>query len=105
MIDRRAFAVGLFRLRPGPHQFVQVAGFELVGIPRQGGQVADAVVAGAGLEGVVKGEGGQHRVAAGTAALDQQPLRVREVPGHQIFGAEQTSSTLVMPQLPFRRSR
>jgi hypothetical protein len=62
--------VKLDRLRPGPDQTVQIAALELVGVAGQRLEVADPVVAGAGPEDVVEGEGAERRVAAGAAAGD-----------------------------------
>ena len=57
-------------------QAVQVARLELVRVRGQRLEVADAVVAGAGLEDVAEGQRAQRGVAAGAAAADRQALAV-----------------------------
>ena len=57
-----------------------------MGVAGEGGQVGDAVVAGAGGEGVPEGERGESRVAAGAAAADEQLARVRLAAGGEGLG-------------------
>ena len=76
-VNRRALHVEVFRRRIRSDQRVEIARFELVRVARQHFDVADSVVAGACLEGVVKGERGERRVAAGAAAPDDQASRRR----------------------------
>src|SRR5262245_39882654 len=52
VIKRRALAIPGFLLRIRPDQPVEIARFELVGVARERGHVADAVVARAALEEV-----------------------------------------------------
>ena len=50
VVDRRALAIQRRGLGLRPDQAVEVAALELVGVPGQRLQIADAVVAGAGPE-------------------------------------------------------
>ena len=72
----RALAVEIGAGGPGADQAVEVARLELVGVPRQGLEVADAVVAGPGRELVAEGQQTQRRVASRAAAAGQQARRI-----------------------------
>jgi hypothetical protein len=75
-VDGGALVIQVFVFRVGTDQVVEVARFELVGIVDEGGQVANAVMAGASLEDLAEGEGTKSGVAPGAATADGQALRV-----------------------------
>ena len=54
VIDRRPLAVQSLALRQGSDNPVEIPAFKLVGVPGQGHQVTDTVVAGARREGVTE---------------------------------------------------
>lgn len=76
VVGRRALPVELLGLRIGADQPVEVVGLELVGVLGQRPQVRDAVVAGAGVEGVVERKRRQDDEPAGAAAPDCQTVAV-----------------------------
>ena len=84
MVDRRACAVDLVRLGFRGDQVFVVVRLELVRVGVESRQVGHAVIAGAGFEHVVEGEGGQGRQAAGAAAADQQALGVGQAAVGQV---------------------
>ena len=57
-----------------------------MGVGGQGSEIGHAVAAGAGREGVVEGQRGQHGEAPGAGAPDEEPLGVGVAPVHQIAG-------------------
>src|SRR6266536_425560 len=65
VIERRALAIARLLLRIGSDQPVEIARLELVGVARQRGDVAHAVIASPALKEVVEGQRRQGRVAAG----------------------------------------
>src|SRR5215211_6565736 len=77
-VYRRALHVEVRAPWVGPDQAVEVARLELVGLPRQGLDIADAEVARAGGERILERERAERRVAARAAAGDHQPLSVHE---------------------------
>ena len=84
--ERRALAVEVGPFGIGADESVEVARLELVGVAGEGGEIGDAVVAGAGGEGVPEGERGEGGVAAGAAAADEQLARVRLAAGGERLG-------------------
>ena len=84
MVDRRALAVALGRLRIRADEAVEVARLELVRVARERLEVADAVVARAGGERVGRGQRAQRRVAAGAGAADRHPAAVDLAGGGQV---------------------
>src|SRR5215475_8596707 len=84
VIERRAFAVARLLLWIRSDQPVEIARLELVGVARERGDVAHAVIAGPALKEVAEGQRRQGRVAAGAAAADDashgidSPLRCEE---------------------------
>ena len=76
VIERRALAIARFLLRIGSDQPVEIARLELVGVARERGDVAHAVIARPALEEVAEGERRERRVAAGAAAADDAALAV-----------------------------
>ncbi len=72
--ERSRYVVGGLRVRSD--ETVHVARLELVRVPRQRLEVADAELADAGGEDVAEGQCRERRVAAGAAALDREALRV-----------------------------
>ena len=74
VVEGRTGAVHLPLRRPLADQPIEIPCLELVCIRRQHLQVADAVVARAGPEGVVERERGQRGVATGAAAADREAL-------------------------------
>ncbi len=75
-MDGRAFDVARLGLRVGTDQLVEIMGLELVGVAGQRFEVADAVIACAGLEDVAKGKGAQGGVTAGAAAAYGKALGI-----------------------------
>src|SRR5262245_16390787 len=76
VIERRALAIARFLLRIRSDQPVEIARLELVGVARERGDVAHAVIAGSALKEVAEGQRRQRRVAAGAAAADDASLAV-----------------------------
>ena len=75
-IQGRAFPIGVAGGGIRSDEPVQVPGLEFVGIPGEGLQVADPVVAGPGAEGIFKGQRRQGGIAAGAAAGDNEAFLV-----------------------------
>src|SRR5213078_1807304 len=71
-------------LRPAAQQGLVIHRLELVRVLVKDLQVADAEVAGAGLEEVRRRERSQDRVAAGAAAGDRDPIAVDEAALDQV---------------------
>src|SRR6266516_5167084 len=76
VIERRTLAIARFLLWIGSDQPVEIARLELVGVARERGDVAHAVIAGPALKEVAEGQRRQSRVAAGAAAADDASLAV-----------------------------
>src|SRR5881227_545402 len=76
VVDRRALAPQLLRLRIRADERVVVVKLELVRVAEQELEVGDAVRGDPGREVVTDREREQGRVAAGTAARDQHPLGI-----------------------------
>src|SRR5215472_5011436 len=76
MIKRRALAIARFLLRIWSDQPVEIARLELMGVARERGDVAHAVMASPALKEVAEGQRRQGRVAAGAAAADDASLAV-----------------------------
>ena len=85
-VNRRPRAIGGLHGGIRPHEPIHVARLELVGVARQHFEIADAVVAGAGLERVVERQRRERRVAAGAAAARDEPRGVRLPRRHQVRG-------------------
>src|SRR6185436_9606519 len=68
VIERRALAIARFLLRIGSDQPVEITRLEFVGVARERGDVAHAVIASSALKEVAEGQRRQGRVAAGAAA-------------------------------------
>ena len=86
VVQGRAGAVHLAVGGPLADQPIEIAGLELVGVGGEHLEVADPVVARAGPERVVEGEGGEGGIAARAAAADREAGGVGaaglgEVPG------------------------
>src|SRR5215212_51019 len=77
-VYRRALGVEVSPIRVGSDQAVEITRLELVGLPRQGLDVADAEMARAGGERIPERERAERCVAACAAAGDHQPLSVHE---------------------------
>ncbi len=86
VVDWRTLQIQVPAFRVRADQAVQIAGLELVGLFGQALQIADAVVAGAGLEDLLEGQGGQGGVPAGAASVDGQPVSVGFAPADQMQG-------------------
>src|SRR5215472_18849764 len=76
VIERRALAIARFLLRIRSDQPVEVARLELMGVAREGSDVAHAVMTSPALKEVAEGQRRQRRVAAGAAAADDASLAV-----------------------------
>ena len=76
MVQRGSLPVDPLGRGPRPHELVEVARLELVGVGRQHGEVADAVEARPGGEGVRERQCGEGREPAGTSTADQHPVAV-----------------------------
>src|SRR5438094_2936959 len=85
-MDRRPFPVDVSILRPPPQQGLVIHRLELVRVLVKDLQVADAEVAGAGLEEIRRGQGSQDGVSAGAAAGDRYPIAVDQAALDQIAG-------------------
>src|SRR5215212_4195489 len=84
-VYRRALDVEVRALWVGSDQAVEITRFELVGLPRQSLDVADAEVARAGGESIPERERAERGVAARASAGDHQPLSIHEpAPGEVI---------------------
>src|SRR5262245_4804711 len=76
VIERRALAIARFLLRIRSDQPVEIARLELMGVAREGSDVAHAVMTSPALKEVAEGQRRQGRVAAGAAAADDASLAV-----------------------------
>src|SRR5262249_41507972 len=76
VIERRALAIARFLLRIRSDQPVEIARLELMGVAREGSDVAHAVMTSPALKEVAEGQRRQRRVAAGAAAADDASLAV-----------------------------
>src|SRR5262249_3319815 len=76
VIERRALAIARFLLWIRSDQPVEIARLELMGVARERGDVAHAVMASPPLKEVAEGQPRQGRVGAGTAAADDASLAV-----------------------------
>ena len=76
VIERRALAIAGFLQRIGSDQPVEIARLEFVGVARERGDVAHAVIASPTLKEVAEGQRRQSRVATGAAAADDASLAV-----------------------------
>src|SRR5262249_46067484 len=76
MKKRRALAIARFLWRIWSDQPVEIARLELMGVARERGDVAHAVMASPALKEVAEGQRRQGRVAAGAAAADDASLAV-----------------------------
>src|SRR5262245_41480874 len=76
MIEWRALAIPCFLLGIGSDQRVEIARLELVGVARERGDIAYAVIARPALKEVAEGQRRQGRVAAGATAADDASLAV-----------------------------
>mmetsp|Transcript_1984 Transcript_1984/g.4298 ORF Transcript_1984/g.4298 Transcript_1984/m.4298 type:complete len:667 (+) Transcript_1984:338-2338(+) len=84
-LDGGPFLVDRFVLRIPSHEPVQIPALKLVGVPREGAQVPDAVQTTPGREHVAKRQRPQGRVSPRAAPVDAQPLRIRETLPHQML--------------------
>ena len=75
-MNRRAFHVKIAPFRIGTDQSIEIARLELVRVPCERFQIADAVMAGAGFEDVTERQRAERRIAAGAAASDGKPVAV-----------------------------
>src|SRR5579884_4464842 len=87
VIDRRPFAVELLRLGIGTDQAIGIARLELVGVVHERIEVGNPEVAGAGRERVAEGESGQRGIAAGTAAVNNQAVRIGHTALDEVAGS------------------
>src|SRR5262249_33205706 len=76
VIERRALAIARFLLWIRSDQPVEIARLELMGVARERGDVAHAVMASPALKELAEGQRCQSRVAAGAAAADDASLAV-----------------------------
>src|SRR5262249_59270907 len=83
--EGRGVAIARLLLRVGPDQPIEIARFELVGVARERGRVADTVIARATLEEIAEGQRRERGVAAGAAAADHAALVVDPaLPGQEL---------------------
>src|SRR5437588_9644066 len=75
-MNRRARDVEIAPLGIRADQVVRILRFELVRIQLERFEIANAVVAGAGLEIVTKRQGAQRRISAGAAAIDHRSILI-----------------------------
>src|SRR5258706_6801749 len=97
VIERRALAVARFLLRIRSDQPVEITRLEFMGVARERGDVAHAVIASPTLKEVAEGQRGQGRVAAGAAAADDASLGI-EPPLRRERSPPRQSLTAMAPQ-------